>query len=134
MSASVNDVTIIGNLGNDPGVRFTSGGKAVCNFNVATTETWMADGEKCERTEWHRIVVWGKQAEACGDYLHKGSSVYVRGSIKSREWEDKEGNKRTAVEINGRNVEFLGGKSGGSKAPDTKQEGESEVDGDDIPF
>lgn len=110
--ASLNKATIIGNLGKDPEVRFTPGGQAVANFTVATNEKWKdkGSGEAQERTEWHRIVVWGKQAESCGQYLKKGRSVYVEGRIQTREWTNKEGQKQYTTEINASQVLFLGGK------------------------
>ena len=89
--AGLNKAMVIGNLGKDPELRTTGSGKSVCNFSVATNESWKdASGEKQERTEWHRIVVWGPQAEACGKYLAKGRQVYVEGRIQSREWEDND--------------------------------------------
>ncbi|MCB9652365.1 MAG: single-stranded DNA-binding protein [Deltaproteobacteria bacterium] len=112
--ASLNKVTLIGNLGADPEVRYTASGSPVANFRIATSEQWTdRSGEKQERTEWHRIVVWGKTAEICGEYLRKGRSVYVEGRLQSREWEDKEGVKRTTVEINADRVLFLGGRGEG---------------------
>jgi single-strand DNA-binding protein len=112
--ASLNKVILIGNLGADPEVRYTASGSPVANFRIATSEQWTdRNGEKQERTEWHRIVVWGKQAETCGEYLRKGRSVYVEGRLQSREWEDKDGNKRTTVEVNADRVLFLGGRGEG---------------------
>lgn len=109
----VNKATIIGNLGRDPEVRFTPGGQAVCKFSVATTEKWTKDGEKKEETTWHNVVVWGKQAETCGQYLAKGRQVYVEGKIINRSYDDKDGNKKYITEIVARDVRFLGGKGGG---------------------
>src|SRR5512147_220651 len=99
--ASVNKVILIGNLGRDPELRYTKNGQAVANFTLATTERYSPreGGEAREQTEWHRIVTWGKTAENCAQYLSKGRSVYVEGRIQSREWEDKEGNKRSTTEI-----------------------------------
>lgn len=118
--ASLNKAIIIGNLGKDPEVRFTPGGAAVCNFSVATSEKWKdkASGEMREQTEWHRIVVWGKSAENCGQYLKKGRPVCVEGRIQTREWTDKENVKRYSTEINASNVIFLGsgGKGGGAES------------------
>ena len=111
---SLNKVMLIGNLGSDPEVRYTQGGAAVANFNIATNEKWTnKQGEPQERTEWHKIVVWGRVAENCGKYLSKGRQVYVEGSIQTREWDDKDGNKRYTTEVNARTVQFL---SGGSSA------------------
>jgi single-strand DNA-binding protein len=109
----VNKVILIGNLGRDPEVRFTPSGQAVARFSVATTERWRdQQGQPQERTEWHNVVVWGKQAEACGQYLAKGRQVYVEGRIQSRSYDDKDGNKRTVVEIIAQTVRFLGGPGG----------------------
>ena len=112
--ASVNKVFLIGNLGADPEVRYTSSGSAVANFRIATSEVWNdRNGERQERTEWHRIVVWGKQAEHCGEYLRKGRSVHVEGRIQTREWDDRDGNKRYTTEVVANSVTFLGGRSDG---------------------
>lgn len=113
--AGVNKAILIGNLGRDPELRYTQSGEPVCNFSIATSEQWMdKSGEKQERTEWHRIVVWGKTAESCAQYLAKGSQAFIEGSIQTREWEDKEGQKRTTTEIKARTVQFLDGKGGDS--------------------
>lgn len=107
--ASVNKVILVGNLGRDPELRYTQGGAAVANFSLATNERWRDnDGEQQERTEWHRITVWGKTAENCAQYLQKGSSVYIEGRLETREWEDKDGNKRWTTNIIARTVQFLG--------------------------
>jgi single-strand DNA-binding protein len=111
----VNKVIIVGNLGKDPEVRFTPNGQAVAKFPVATTEKWTdQQGQRQERTEWHNIVVWGKQAENCGQYLSKGRQVYVEGRIQTRNYDDKDGNKRYITEIVARDVRFLGGGGGGA--------------------
>lgn len=111
--ASVNKVILIGNLGRDPEIRFTPGGQAVANFTLATTDTWNDKaGQKQERTEWHRIVVWGKLAELCGEYLKKGRQTYIEGRLQTREWQDKEGQKRTTTEVVASQVVFLGGGRG----------------------
>jgi single-strand DNA-binding protein len=111
--ASVNRVFLIGNLGADPDVRYTQNA-TVANFRIATTEVWNdRNGERQERTEWHRIVVWGKQADHCRDYLRKGRSVHVEGKLQTREWEDKEGQKRYTTEIVADRVTFLGSRSEG---------------------
>src|SRR5918996_5127154 len=108
--ASVNKAIIIGNLGRDPEVRFTPSGRAVAKFPIATTESWTdQEGGRQERTEWHNIVVWGKQAESCGQYLAKGRQVYIEGPIRSRSYDDKDGNKRYITEIVAQRVQFLGG-------------------------
>jgi single-strand DNA-binding protein len=107
--ASVNKVILIGNLGADPEKRVTATGQTVTNFNIATTERWNdKSGQKQERTEWHRIVVWGPQAENCATYLSKGRPVYIEGSLRTRQWDDKEGNKRTTTEVHAQRVQFLG--------------------------
>lgn len=103
--ASVNKVILIGNLGRDPELRYTQSGKAVANLSIATSER--SGGQ--ERTEWHRVVVWDKQAEACGRYLAKGRSVYVEGRLQTKEWTDQQGAKRQQVEIVASFVQFLGG-------------------------
>ena len=111
--AGVNKAILVGNLGRDPELRYTQSGQAVANFTLATTETWNdKNGERTERTEWHRIVVWGKSAEMCAQYLSKGRQAYVEGRIQTREWEDKEGHKQKTTEINAQQVTFLGGRGG----------------------
>lgn len=125
--ASINEVFLIGNLGKDPEVRFTGSGQAVCNFSLATNEVWNdKDGKKNERVEWHRIVVWGKAAEACGEHLAKGRQVCVRGRIQTREWDNKEGVKQYTTEIVAHpvaGVTFLGGK--GEKNGSNSSEGDT---------
>ena len=114
MAGGVNKVILIGNLGKDPEVRFTPSGAAVSNFNIATNESWTdKSGQKQERTEWHRIVVWGKLAELCGEYLKKGRQCYVEGRLQTREWTDKEGKKNYTTEVVAQTVQFLGGGAGG---------------------
>jgi single-strand DNA-binding protein len=135
--ASVNKVILIGNLGRDPELRYTQGGSAVANFTLATNERWRdKDGNNQERTEWHRIVVWGRTAENCAQYLQKGRSVYVEGRLQTREWEDKDGNKRNTTEVNALTVQFLGGRGGsGGPGDDPGYSGPGEPPpGDDIPF
>ena len=116
--AAVNKAILIGNLGKDPEVRFTQSGRAVASFPIATTESWMdQESGRQERTEWHNIVVWGKQAESCGQYLSKGRQVYIEGSIRSRSYDDRDGNKRYITEIVAQRVQFLGGGgSGGGRS------------------
>ena len=140
--ASVNKVILIGNLGRDPELRFTRDGQGVANFTLATNERWRdKEGQNQERTEWHRIVVWGKTAENCAQYLQKGRSCYIEGRIQTREWEDKEGNKRQTTEIVAQNVTFLGGRGegggGGGRPGGGKQDApppEPGPDGSEIPF
>ena len=112
--AGVNKAILVGNLGRDPELRTTPNGQSVVNFTLATSETWTdKSGERVERTEWHRIVVWGKQAEMCNQYLSKGRTVYIEGRIQTREWEDKDGNKRYTTEINANTVNFIGPRTSG---------------------
>jgi single-strand DNA-binding protein len=135
--ASVNKVILIGNLGRDPELRYTQGGSAVANFTLATNERWRdKDGNNQERTEWHRIVVWGRTAENCAQYLQKGRPVYIEGRLQTREWEDKDGGKRNTTEINALNVQFLGGRGGSEGGGDDPGHGGSgeAPPGDDIPF
>src|SRR5215467_6713531 len=111
----VNKVFLVGRLGRDPETRYTGGGSAVANFSVATDETYKdRNGERQKRTEWHKIVVWGKQAEIAQQYLKKGSLVFIEGRIQSREWQDKEGQKRTSFEIVANNFRMLGGRAEGA--------------------
>ncbi len=117
--ASVNRVIILGNLGQDPEVRYTASGTAVCTLSVATTDTRTdRDGQRQESTEWHRVVVWNKQAENCAKYLSKGRSVYVEGRLQTRSWDDKNsGQKRYTTEIVAQTVQFIGSaRDGGASA------------------
>jgi single-strand DNA-binding protein len=114
---SVNKVILVGRLGRDPETRYTGGGQAVANFSVATDESYKdKNGERQKRTEWHKIVVWGKQAEIAQQYLKKGSLIFIEGRIQSREWQDKEGQKRTSFEIVASNFRMLGGRADGAAA------------------
>jgi single-strand DNA-binding protein len=114
---SVNKVILVGRLGRDPETRYTGAGQAVANFSVATDETYKdRNGERQKRTEWHKIVVWGKQAEIAQQYLKKGSLIFIEGRIQSREWQDKEGQKRTSFEIVANNFRMLGGRSDAAAA------------------
>ncbi|MDP2600077.1 MAG: single-stranded DNA-binding protein [Deltaproteobacteria bacterium] len=113
--ASVNRVILIGNLGADPEKRYTGTGNAVCNLRIATNERWTdKQGQKQERTEWHRVVVYGPQAENCAKYLSKGRPVYIEGSIRSRSWEDQQGQTKYITEVIAQRVQFLGGAPGGA--------------------
>jgi single-strand DNA-binding protein len=115
---SVNKVILVGRLGRDPETRYTSAGQAVCNFTLATDETYKdRNGERQKRTEWHKIVVWAKQAEIAQQYLHKGSLIFVEGRIQTRQWDDREGQKRTTVEIVATNFRMLGGRGEGGMTP-----------------
>ncbi|OIQ19245.1 MAG: single-stranded DNA-binding protein [Bacteriovorax sp. MedPE-SWde] len=112
---SVNKVILVGRLGQDPELKYTPSGMAVCNFTLATSESWTdKSGQKQERTEWHRVVVWGKLAELCGQYLGKGRQAYLEGALQTRSWEAKEGGKRYTTEIVAKTVQFLGGQAGAS--------------------
>src|SRR5467141_3034008 len=114
---SVNKVILVGRLGRDPETRYTGGGQAVANFSMATDESYKdKNGERQKRTEWHKIVVWGKQAEIAQQYLKKGSLIFVEGRIQSREWQDKEGQKRTSFEIVASNFRMLGSRAEGAAA------------------
>ena len=136
----VNKVILIGNLGADPEIRYTQSGAAVANLRLATTETWKKDGEKEELTEWHRVVTFGRLAEICGEYLSKGSKIYIEGRIQTRKWEDRDGNTRYTTEIVAREMKMLSPKGAGGQGqggeygqeeppvPDTPPMG------DDVPF
>ena len=137
--ASVNKVILIGNLGRDPELRYTQSGQAVANFTLATSERFAnKSGEQQERTEWHRIVAWGKTGELCAQYLSKGRSVYIEGRLQTREWEDKEGQKRSTTEIVAQNVTFLGsprgGQGGGGGEPPRGEPSSAPPASDEIPF
>jgi single-strand DNA-binding protein len=120
MVASVNKVILIGRLGADPEIRYTPGGQAVATLRLATTE-WVGQGEQREeRTEWHRVVAWGKLAERCNEYLKKGRQVFIEGRLKTRSWEDKEGSKRYTTEVVAANIQFLGGGPDTGKEPATE--------------
>ena len=110
--SGINKVILVGNLGKDPDMRYTAGGDAVANLSIATSESWNDNqtGEKKEKTEWHRVVFFRRIAEVCGEYLKKGSSVYIEGSLRTRDWEDDQGNKKYTTEIIGREMQMLGGR------------------------
>lgn len=144
--SGVNKVILIGNLGANPELRYTQGQQAVANLRLATTEKWTdKSGQKQEATEWHRVVVWGKQAEICNQYLTKGRQIFVEGSIRTRQWQDQQGQKRYTTEIVARNVQMLGGRGGeqrpGGEVEATVPPDESTIrddfgggPDDDIPF
>lgn len=115
MARGVNKVTLIGNLGNDPEVRYSGNGKAVANVSLATAESWRDkdSGEQQERTEWHRVVFFGRLAEIVSEYLHKGSQIYVEGRLQTNKWQDKEGNDRYTTQIVANEMQMLGSRSGG---------------------
>jgi len=111
---SVNKVILVGNLGRDAELRYTPGGAAVSTINMATTEVWNDKaGQKQEKTEWHRVILWGKSAESLNEYLTKGKQIYVEGRLQTRQWDDKDGNKRYTTEIRGDRIVLLGGGGGG---------------------
>ncbi len=156
--ASVNKVILVGNLGKDPEVRYMPSGDAITNITMATTDSWKdKNGEKQEKTEWHRVAFFGKLAEIAGEYLKKGSQVYVEGRLQTRKWQDKEGQDRYTTEIIADRMQMLGSRSGGgnyevqdqapagagresksggasSKPPASKKGGDFEDFEDDIPF
>jgi single-strand DNA-binding protein len=139
--ASVNKVILVGHLGADPETRFMPNGDAVANIRLATTESWKdkGTGEKKEITEWHRVVFFRKLAEVVGQYLKKGSAVYVEGRIRTRKWQDKDGQERYTTEIEANEMQMLGGKSreeGQARAPQGQKQHSTSFDDmeDDIPF
>jgi single-strand DNA-binding protein len=146
---SVNKVILVGNLGRDAELRYTPGGAAVATINMATTEVWNdKGGQKQEKTEWHRVVLWGKSAESLTEYLTKGKQIYVEGRLQTRQWDDKDGNKRYTTEIRGDKIVLLGGGARGSSSASIDRSGDSMGGGqqsgppeaseplsdDDIPF
>ena len=153
MSGSVNRVILIGRLGKDPEVKYTPSGAPVAKFSLATDEVFKdRSGEQQKRTEWHNIVAWNKLAEICGQYLTKGKLVYIEGSIRSRQWEDQAGNKRTAYDIVAREMKMLGSKADSDRAaaaaaaapsaerapvekpPTSEPPAEPEITDEDVPF
>ena len=142
--AGVNKAILIGNLGADPEIRSTAGGQSVCNFNIATSDRRKdKDGNWQDRTEWHRIVVWGKLGELCKEYLSKGRQAFIEGRIQTRQWDDKNGNKRYTTEVIAQNVQFLGGAGGRTSQPSDNAPAQAPANtslpdalggDDDIPF
>jgi single-strand DNA-binding protein len=118
--AAVNKVILVGNLGKDPETRYSPDGGAICNLNIATTETWKdkATGEKKEATEWHRVVLYSRLAEIAGEYLKKGRSVYIEGRLKTRKWTDKEGVEKYTTEVIASELQMLGSREGGTGGGD----------------
>src|SRR5215217_8650027 len=150
---SVNKVILVGNLGRDAELRYTPGGSPVATINLATTEIWNDKaGQRQEKTEWHRVVLWGKTAESLNEYLTKGKQIYVEGRLQTRQWDDKDGNKRYTTEIRGDRIVLLGGGGGGGRgggmargggedtigghasAPGGADSSEQPLTDDDIPF
>ncbi|MGR8949952.1 MAG: single-stranded DNA-binding protein [Gammaproteobacteria bacterium] len=152
MARGVNKVTLIGNLGSDPEIRYTANGSAVANVSIATAESWKdrESGEQQERTEWHRVVFFSRLAEIVGEYLKKGSQVYIEGRLQTRKWQDRDGNDRYTTEIVANEMQMLGGRGGGggfdapsgqpksgqrgSPAPSSSNEPPMDDFDDDIPF
>jgi single-strand DNA-binding protein len=135
---SVNKVILVGNLGRDAELRYTPGGSAVATLNMATTEVWNdKQGQKQEKTEWHRVVLWGKQAESLQEYLTKGKQIYVEGRLQTRQWDDKDGNKRYTTEIKADRITLLGGgggRSGGAYAAGADRGASHPSGGDEPPI
>ena len=121
--AGINKVILVGNLGRDPEIRYTADGRPIANFTLATSETWTdkGSGERREKTEWHRVVVFGKLAEICGEYLSKGRQVYVEGKLQTRKWQGQDGQDRYTTEVVvqgfGGTLQMLGGREGGASRP-----------------
>lgn len=135
--ASVNKVIVLGNLGKDPEVRHLPNGDAVCNFSLATTESWKdKDGNKQDKTEWHNIVIFRKLAEIAGEYLKKGRPVYIEGRLQTRKWQDKEGKDRYTTEIVADQMQMLGGRDEAKETIKTSEPPKANFDdmADDIPF
>ncbi|MDH3360126.1 MAG: single-stranded DNA-binding protein [Desulfobulbaceae bacterium] len=137
----INKVILIGNLGADPEVRYSQNGKAVANFRIATTETWKKqDGSKEEQTEWHRIVAFARLGEICGEYLAKGSKVYIEGRLQTRKWQDRDGNDRYTTEIVAREMKMLSSRGDSTSGGNNNQSSDNEPPwpepsmGDDVPF
>jgi single-strand DNA-binding protein len=132
--SDVNKVLLLGRLGRDPEIKYTPNGQAVCNFSLATSEKWTGkDGKKGERTEWHKVVVWAKLAELCGEYLHKGSKVFVDGRIQSRKYQGKDGTERTAFEIVAMQVAFCDSKGQPGQSTAADEEPPPQTDAE-LPF
>jgi single-strand DNA-binding protein len=147
MARGVNKAILIGNLGKDPETKYMPSGDCVCNFSLATTESWndKTSGDKVEKTEWHNIVMFRRLAEVAGEYLRKGSQVYIEGKLQTRKWQDKQGNDRYTTEIRADQMQMLGGKGGSAgmgasaapqsqqAAPQARTAGGGDFE-DDIPF
>ena len=137
MARGINKVTLIGNLGQDPELRYTGSGTPVCTLRVATTDTYKdRDGQVVEKTEWHSVVFWSRQAEICGEYLRKGSRIYVEGSLQTRSWDDRDGNTRYKTEVKGLSMLMLDGRRESSPRPGGSERyptGQSSRSGPDTP-
>lgn len=125
--SGLNKVMLIGNLGQDPELRFTQSGQGVLSMRIATSESYLVDGERTERTEWHTVVVWGKRAEGLNKIVQKGTQIYVEGRLQTRSWETKQGDKRYSTEVVAHNIELLGRGKGREQEPEPEP-------ADDIPF
>ena len=146
MARGINKVILVGNLGNDPETRYTPNGSAVTNISIATSESWKdkQSGEQKERTEWHKVVFFGRLAEIAAEYLRKGSQVYVEGSLRTNKWQDRDGNDRWTTEVIAAEMQMLGGRSGGGRPAESAPAqaprqaaapaGDSDDFDDDIPF
>jgi len=145
MARGVNKVILIGNLGKDPEVKYMPSGDAVCNFSVATTDSWndKSSGDKVEKTEWHNVVMFKRLAEVAGEYLRKGSQVFIEGRLQTRKWQDRDGNDRYTTEVKADQMQMLGGRGGSAgagasaapqSAPPPAQARASGDLEDDIPF
>ena len=141
----INKVILVGRLGRDPELRYTPSGTAVANFSLATDERWSSNGESQSRTEWHNIVVWSKLAEICNQYLTKGRLVFIEGRLQTRDWEDKDGNKRRTTEIVASDMKMLGGRreeapvaqtvpAEAASSSESSKDMEVGITDDDIPF
>ena len=136
MARGINKAIIVGNLGRDPEVRYTANGNAIANITVATTESWKdkQSGERQEKTEWHRVVFFGRLAEIAGEYLKKGAQVYIEGRLQTREWEDKNQVKRKTTEIRCDNFTMLGRRSDVSNQGGDRPKAPASMEEDDLPF
>ena len=136
--SGINKVIIVGRLAADPEVKITQGDKTVCTFSLVTSEDWKdkTTGEKQEKAEFHRVVTWNRLAEVCGEYLLKGKRIYLEGSLQTRTWDDKDGNKRYTTEIVGKQMEMLDSQKGQrvNEKPPERQPGQTQIPDDDIPF
>lgn len=138
----VNRVILVGRLGRDPEMRYTATGTPVVNFSLATNEVWVQNGERQERTEWHNIVAWSKLAEICNQYLTKGQLVFIEGRLQTRDWDDRDGNKRRTTEVVAATMRMLGGRGengerepvGVAASPEANAPMEAGITDDDIPF
>ncbi|APJ04979.1 single-stranded DNA-binding protein [Silvanigrella aquatica] len=132
--SGVNKVILVGRLGQEPEIRSTTSGQQVCTLSIATSETWVKDGNKEERTEWHRVVLWGRQAEIAHKYLKKGRLVYIEGKLQTRSWQDQQGQKRYTTEIVANNMQFLESMSGNSPSNRDTQDMPPIHDNNDAPY